>query len=331
MIAPKPLSIHRLAIIGAWAPHRSEDAIVRAARRMGLAAICFDALRRVRQIGPLASPLIERAVNRFDPDFILCTRHAWLLGRPRLERLLRGRRSAFWFFDAVEHEGVVTLGQLCDTMYTSYANQRQLWQSRGVPEVRFLPQAIDPDIEKPASTLLAEDACDASFIGSGQYPHRWPLLAAVASVCDLKIWGPSWRSAPRDLPVVGGGLQVVGERFAQVVGASAVSLGANAVPEQDHELASASDRMWKIFGCGGAYLGPWLPGIETMARDGEHCRWYRSTEECIAELRDLLARPEERSAMAARGRAHALAHHTYDARLRMLLAGQEMPLDPTGV
>lgn len=324
-LLPSPHA-RRLAIIGAHAPHRSEDAIARAARRLGLEAKCFDALRTQRRLGPLAGPLLARGIERFAPDFILCTRHAWRIGLPRLARLLRSRRSAFWFFDAISHPGVLELGQLCDVMYTTYANQRGLWQSRGVPQVRWLPQALDPDLETPAAQLRAEDRCDASFIGSGQYPHRWSVLTAVAAACDLRIWGAHWEGAPAALRIAGG--PVVGPRFAEIVGASAVSLGANAVPAQDTEYASASDRMWKIFGCGGAYVGPWVAGIETMAEHGVHCRWYRDEAECVAQVRELLAEPAERQAMAVRGREHALAHHTYDARLRLLLADQEMPFAP---
>lgn len=320
--------MRRLAILGAWAPHRSEDAIARAARRLGIEARCFDVLRRTRQFGPLAPPVLACQIARFDPDFILCTRHAWRLGLPRLRTLLHGRRSALWYFDAIEHDGVVELGQTCGAMYTTYAAQRAFWRERGVPIVRFLPQALDSDLERPAAVLRDDDRCDASFIGSGQYPHRWPLLQAVAQAVQLKVWGPYWEGAPSDIPVAGG--KIVGERFAQVVGASVVSLGANAVPAQDVEVASASDRMWKILACGGAYVGPHVPGIEALAADGVHCRWYRSTEECVAIVRELVEHPEQARAMAARGRAHALAHHTYDERLKLLLADQEMPL-PTSV
>lgn len=315
---------HRVAIVGANASHRSEAQIARAMRRMGATAKVYDVLGDSRRLGPLAAPLLVRRIEAFDPDFILCTRHAIQLGAPRLRALVHGRRSVFWFFDAVEHNGVVELGQICDVMYTTYANQRELWRSRGVPEVRFLPQALDPDTERPASKLRPADICEASFVGSGPYPHRWPLLAGVAAACDLQVRGPGWNIAPRTIPVRGG--RVVGKRFAEVVGAAAISLGAHAVPEQEGELASASDRMWKVMGCGGAYVGPWVPGIEMYAQDHDHCRWFQSSEECVAIVLDLLARPDERRAMAARGHAHAMQCHTYDARLALLFDGREMAL-----
>jgi len=321
--------VRRLAILGAWAPHRAEDAIARAARRLGITAQCFDVLRRTRQLGPLAGPLLERGVQRFDPDFILCTWHAWGLGPERLTRVLRGRRSALWFFDAAPHEGTIALARLCDAMYLTYAEQREQYRAAGVTAVRFLPQGLDPDRDRPATRVRPADACEVSFIGSGQYPHRWPLLQAVGRAAELRIWGPGWEGAPPDLHIAGG--QVVGERFAEIVAASQVSLGANAVPAQDVATASASDRMWKILGVGGAYLGPWIPGIEAFAAHEEHCRWYRDADDCVTQLRELLADPAGRRAMAERGRAHALAHHTYDARLGLLLADQEMPLPATTV
>lgn len=325
---PAPLPWKRLAVVGAWAPHRSEDAIVRAARRLGLTARPFDVLRLNRRFGALGRAWLERSIARFDPDFVLCTRHAWQLGPERLTRLLAGRASAFWYFDAHEVAGVTELGRLCDVMYTTYANQREHYLARGVKAVRFLPQALDADLEKPATTLHDADRCDVSFVGSGQYPYRWPLLARVAERYDLQIRGPGWQDAPVTLPVVGG--PVYTSRLAEVIGAAKVSLGANSVAAQDNEHASASDRMWKVLACGGAYLGPWVPGIEALARDREHCRWYRSADECLEIIAELLADDVGRRAMAERGRQHAIAHHSYDARLPVLLRGGEQPLESAG-
>ncbi len=327
-LAPSPvvrrLPYQRLAVLGAWAPHRSEDAIVRSARRLGLAAKPFDVLRQTRRFGRLAWPFLERAVEQFDPDFILCTRHAWPLGPERLARLLRGRASAFWYFDAHEVAGVVELARLCDVMYTTYANQREHYRAMGITQVRFLPQAFDPDLEQPAEHVRSEDICEVSFVGSGQYPYRWPLLELVAKRFRLQIRGPGWGSAPVTLPVVGGAVYTT--RLAEVIAGASVSLGANSVPAQDDEHASASDRMWKVMACGGAYVGPYVRDIEILAKDRVHCRWFRTPEECIAVIGELLADGPERRAMAARGRAHAVAHHSYDARLPVLLSGGEQSL-----
>ena len=113
-----------------------------------------------------------------------------------------------------------------------------------------------------------------------------------------------------------------GRRLRQVIRGAAISLGANAHPEQDADRASASNRMWKILGCGGFYLGPYVRDIEWFATDRLHCAWYRSAEDAADQARHYLGRPDERRRMAEAGRAHALRHHTYARRLELLLAGR---------
>ncbi len=314
----------RLAVVGAWAPHRDEAAYANAARRVGLASRVFDVLHWTQRIKGLAAPLLARAIERFDPDLILCTRDAQLLGFDRLARLFRNRTAVMWHVDPQAQQGVVELARLCGTLYLSYAAQRQWFRDQGVPVVRFLPQGTAPERDVPSPDTRPAFACDASFVGSGPYPYRWPVLTAVATAYRLQVRGTGWKDAAAPFPIAGP--PVHGRRFAQVIAGAAVSLGASALPEQDADYASASDRMWRIMGCGGAYVGGYVPGIEQLAEPGEHCLWYRSPDECVEHVRTLLANAAARRAMAERGRAHALAHHTYDHRLRMLLDGEEYPL-----
>ncbi len=248
------------------------------------------------------------------------------MGADRLGRLLPRYRSALWFFDTAPQPGVMDLARLVDENYLTTAAQLAAWQAQGLTNVHFLPQGVDPDVDRPGT---ARDAyrCDVSFVGSGQYPFRWPMLQHVAAAGHrLQIRGPGWQGAPVELPIAGG--DVRGDDFADVVSSATVSLGAPATPEQAAEYASASNRMWKVLGCGGAYLGPWVPGIDHFARDGEHCAWYRTDHDAVTRLHLLLAQPAECRAMADRGRAHALAEHTYDHRLAMLLDGTGYPLPP---
>jgi hypothetical protein len=318
------VQFRRLAILGAWAPHRDEDAYARAADRLGVESRVFDVLGWHRRLRGLAPALLERRIRRFDPDFILCTREAQRIGAGRLDRLFRDRTVVMWHVDPQPQDGVIELARRCGTLYVTYAAQRDRYRAAGVPVVRFLPQAMDSDRDIPAGRTRPEYECDASFVGSGPFPYRWPVLAAVAASCRLQIRGPGWKRVRTSLPVVG--KSVHGEQFAEVVASAAVSLGAHALPEQAGDYASASNRMWKIFGCGGAYVGPYVPGIEQFAADGEHCRWFHSIDECVALVRELIADPDARQAMAARARVHALAHHTYEHRMRMLLTGTEYPL-----
>lgn len=324
MDASRPIPFRRVAVLGAGAAHNDEVAYARAARRLGAESRVFDVLAWHRRLRGLARPLLERAIERFDPDFILCTREARRLGPATLDRLFRNRAAAMWHVDIAPQEGVLDLARRCGTLYITYSSQRPRYRADGVPVVRFLPQAMDPERDIPAARTRDAYRCDVSFVGSGPYPYRWPLLRAVGSAFALQIRGPGWQDSASGLPVAG--KSVHGNRFAEVVAGAAVCLGANSFMEQESQYASASDRMWKVFGCGGAYVGPYAPGIEQFAADVEHCRWFHSIDECVELIRGLLADPAGRRAMADRARAHALAHHTYDHRMRMLLRGEEYPL-----
>jgi hypothetical protein len=315
----------RVAVLGAGGSHKTEASIVRAARALGHDSRLVNVVGWRRYAGPLAGRAVRSLTDAFAPDFVVLTRHAVLAGGPALRALLRKRDAAFWYFDLEPTPAVLELGRLVGRMYVTSRARVGAYRAAGIPHVDFLPQGLDPERDIPAERTRPELRCEASFVGSGQYPHRWSVLRAVAAVARLQIRGPGWAGVPADLPVAGG--PVHGHRLAQVIAGADLSLGAHAHPGQDTERATASNRMWKVLGCGGFYLGPWVPDIERFAADGVHCAWYRSPAEAAALARHYLDRPEERRHIAAAGRAHALRHHTYAHRLALLLAGRGLHVD----
>jgi spore maturation protein CgeB len=260
-------------------------------------------------------------IDQMEPDFLVLTRHAIKLGTASIREIVRGRRAAFWYFDPKPRADILVLARIVGSMYSTYLGQLDEYRAAGIPEVRFLPQALDPKMDAPAAHAPERYHCDTSFVGSGQFRYRDEVLRAVAAVSRLQIRGPGWKGAPADLPVVGG--TVRGRRFAKVIKGAAISLGASAHLEQDADRASASNRMWKILGCGGFYLGRHVDGIEHFAADGRHCVWYRTTNEAAELVRHYLGDASLRAEIAAAGRQHALAHHTYAHRVALLLAGKE--------
>ncbi len=318
----------RVAVLGAGGEHKTEASIVRAAHVLGHASRLVDVVAWTRYAGPLAGPAVRRITDAFAPDFVLLTRHAIRLGAPALRTLLRGRERAFWYFDLQPKRAVVSLGRIAERMFVTSLSEVETFRAAGIAQVEFLPQGVDPEYDTPAPSCRPGDACDISFVGSGQYPHRYPVLRAVAEAGRLQVRGPFWAGVPRDLPVAGG--PVHGARLAEVIRGAAISLGANAHPEQDGARASASNRMWKVLGSGGFYLGQRVPEIERFAAGGRQCAWYDSPADAAAQVRHYLARPADREAIAAAGRAHALRHHTYARRLALLLAGKGYDLDGSG-
>ena len=314
----------RIVILGAGGARKTEASIVRAARSLGHACRLVDVVGWPRYSGPWSRRIIKFLTDEFEPDFLILTRNAVRLDESTLKTLMRRRQAIFWYFDPQPSRDVLTLGRLVGRMCITYLAQIDAYRSAGVDLVTFVPQGVDPWRDAPAPFAPASYQCDTSFVGSGQYPYRHTLLRAVASVSRLQIRGPGWDAAPPDLPVVGG--PVYGKPFARVIRGAAISLGASALPEQDADRASASNRMWKILGCGGFYLGPYIEGIESFATDGMHCAWYRDPAHATELTRYYLAHPEDRARIALGGRAHALMHHTYAHRLPLLLEGKGYPL-----
>jgi glycosyl transferase family 1/uncharacterized protein DUF3880 len=314
----------RIVILGAGGARKTEASIARAARWLGHDCRLVNVVGLSRYLGSCSPRIIKFLTDEFEPDFLILTRGAARLSEPTLNDLLHGRESVFWYFDPLPNQEVLTLGRRVERMCITYLGQVEAYQAAGVAQVTFLPQGVDPWRDIPAASAPASYHCDTSFVGSGQYPYRHPLLRTIASISRLQIRGPGWEGAPSDLPVVGG--PVYGKRFARVVCGAAISLGASAVPEQHNDRASGSNRMWKIFGCGGFYLGPYVEGIEHFAGHGLHCLWYRDIDEAVGLVRHYLDRPDERRKIAETGRRHALEHHTYAHRVQLLLERRGYPL-----
>ena len=298
-------------------------------RSLGHTCLLVNTVTWTQNLGRLAVPLLDRRVQAFEPDALILGRHATLLGEERLRKLIRGRYSAFWYFDLriPPIPDVLMLGKMVDAMFTTYLPQVETYRAAGIPNVLHLPQGMDPTFDRPAGWIPSKYRCDVAFIGTGTSVQRHALLRAMAQAYTLQIRGPGWRNGPADLPIVGG--PTYGRAFARAVGGAAVTLGASSHPDQPAQVASASNRMWKVMGCGGFYLGERVDGIEAFGRHGVHCAWYGGADEAISLVRYYLDRPEERARIAEMGRRHALEHHTYAHRVKLLLERQGYPLDQT--
>ncbi|MGZ8391415.1 MAG: CgeB family protein [Gemmatimonadales bacterium] len=315
----------RIVILGAGGTHRTEAAIARGARSLGHRCLLIDVPATSRLLGRFAGRSIQWRIDRFAADTILLTRYAAPLDDQTLAVVTRGRESALWFFDLVDQpaERILRLGRAAESVFVTCPSQIELYTDAGLPSVQFLPQGCDPAFDVPASYVPGRYRCDASFIGSGQYHYRHELLRAVAETCNLQIRGPGWE-ADTNLPVVGGAIR--GRRFSQIVRGASISLGANATDQQWSARACTSNRLWKVLGCGGFYLGPKVPDVNRLARGGEHCVWYDSNAEAVDLIRHYLADHSGRARIAAAGLAHVHNTHTYAHRLELLLRRQAYPL-----
>ena len=312
----------RVLVLGAGGDRRTERSIVRAVRSLDHHCRFIDVVGWCRRLGPLAPPLVGRLGEAFRPDAVILTRHARRLGDRMLQAITAGRAGGLWYFDVSVPPlaEVVRMARTVGRIFVTCQSQMAAYRAAGVPQVLYLPQALDPHVDRPAADAPERFRCDLSFVGSGQYRDRYDLLRRIAEVGRLQVRGPGWADAPPDIPVAGEA--VYGAAFAKVVRGAAISLGAHATHAQTCQIACTSNRMWKVLGCGGFFLGPWQAGLDRLARDGEHCAWYRGPEEAVELARNYLAEAGRREEIAAAGRRHALSSHTYAHRVALLLAGR---------
>jgi hypothetical protein len=296
-------------------------AIVRAARGLGHPCRLVDVAGWHRRLGGLADALVRRLAEGFQPEAVIFTRHAHHLEPELIRELSAGRAGGVWYFDYAPTLApeLLDLARAAGRLFVTCRAQLDAYRAAGIPQVLFLPQAMDPAYDRPATRTPARYRCELSFVGSGQYPDRHDLLRRLAGVGSLQVRGPGWEGVA-GLPVAGG--PVRGRRFARVVAGAAISIGAHAIAGQETQVACDSNRIWKVLGCGGVYLGAWQPGSGEFARQGEHCVWYRGADDAVAMAERYLASPTDRVGIAAAGREHALRHHTYAHRLPLLLEGR---------
>lgn len=194
------------------------------------------------------------------------------------------------------------------------------WRELGARQVVALPMsAIDPDFHRPYDLTEQERAdygCEVSFVGTlvpdSLYGERIAALEALAGF-DLGIW--SVHEVPSSLRRFYRG-PALGEQMLRVTQAGQIALN----PHGDFMRYGGNMRLFEACGVGAFQIADDRPGVGEWFQVGEHLVTYRDPD----HLRELVAyylnHDDERARIAAAGRAHVVAHHTYDQRMARLMA-----------
>ena len=312
----------RVLIVGSRHPWRVERGVERALRRAGHRTLLLDDRRLARRVGRRLTQRAARfALRRFRPDFVLLFKCLGL-DLDTVAALVHGRDNASWYQDPQWHRDthrpdighIAAVGRLCRTFFVTGFDAE--WRALGLP-AKFLPAAGAREIVPvPPSPAYASDV---AFVGTPYDEERPRFLAEVGRRVRLRVWGPRWDAWAGQIDWAG--RPVEGAEFAAVCSSAKITLGV--LPARAAGATSyASDRMWMSILAGGFYLGPAAPGVVELLRDGEHCAWYRGVEGCVAQVERYLADAALRDRVRAAGERFVRAHHTFDARVPFLLAGE---------
>jgi hypothetical protein len=309
----------KVLIIGSDNPWRMEAAVERALPRAGHVPRLFDDRRMRRLVGFRLTQVVTRQVyRRFRPDFVILSKcHG--LSLETVAYLVRDVPSAMWYHDRTQNTAevarIASVARLAGTFFvTGWADE---WRAHGL-KVRFLPAAGAREIVPVAPS--PRFAADASFIGTGYDEERARFLVELSRDVRVRVWGPAW-TAWRD-QLDWSAPNVEGKDFAAVCSSATCTLGI--LPAVARGASTyASDRMWMTILAGGYYLGPETPGIGAMLIGGQHCAWYTSVDDCRKQVKHAVRHPAETARIRAGGERFVREHHTYDARVPLLLSDRE--------
>ena len=273
----------------------------------------------------VVSQAVLAKVETFEPDLVLALAQA-PLPIQALKRLRRdGVPTAMWF---VEDFRLFTYWQAYAPHYDFFAviQKNELFEALrgvGVENALYLPLAAQPEVHKPLELSTVERrkfGADVSFMGAG-YPNRRMAFRELTRF-RFKLWGTDWDGDPLLAPFLQlAGARVSSEDCVRIFNATAVNINLHS-SIQAKDLVTGGDfvnpRTFEIAACGAFQLVdrralmPELFAADELATFGD-------IAELVPRIEYYLAHPDERAAIAKRGRERVLRDHTYAARMRTLL------------
>ncbi|MCP3676725.1 MAG: glycosyltransferase [Deltaproteobacteria bacterium] len=272
------------------------------------------------------SELVMAKVVDFKPDLVFALAQAPLT--PDLLKRLRenGIPSAMWF---VEDFRVLEYWREIAPLYDYFFTIQDgpffdALAATGVKNVYYLPLAAAPDIHKPLT--LSEDeeveyGSDISFVGAGYYNRRKFFLNLIDY--DIKIWGDGWEgAAPLYSRIARQGTRISTEESVKVFNASRINL--NLHSSQRYEGVSpdgdfVNPRCFELAACGAFQLTDYRSHLPRFFKEGSEVVCYRDSEDLRKKINYYREHPDEREAIAKRGRERVLRDHTYVARMEEMM------------
>ncbi|HLU39111.1 MAG TPA: glycosyltransferase [Planctomycetota bacterium] len=275
--------------------------------------INYATVRRWLRPG-LAHAWVRRRFQRFRPDMVMVFCRD--LPLPLLQEFGRTTPVVLWMEEALhdlcpEHVEYMRHASL---VCVSNPTRMPMLKEQGIERVEFLMSGFSPRFHHPERATPRRDVV---FIGGpGQRGQRVELLARVSRHFDTEIYGVGWEEWAARYPELRVRPPVKARGFRHLCASSRIVLGLN---QFNDDALYFSNRTWLSLACRGFHLTHYVPGLETVLRDGVHLAWYHDADECLEKIDHYLKDATARERIAAAGCELAHAKHQYYHRVGRVL------------
>jgi len=275
----------------------------------------------------MVSQVLLEAVNEKNIDVLICMAQAPVSGRVLTELRNRGVTTVLWFMEDYRRFTYwKELARYYDFVFTIQRDRCiDLIKQAGAGEVHYLPMACDPGIHRPVSLTVEERnrwGSPVSFVGAG-YHNRQQVFASFADM-PFKIWGTEWPECkPFDRMVQEGGRRLTPVEYNKIFSATDININLHSSSERDGVDPTGdfvNPRTFELAAAGAFQLVDERSLLTECFEAGKELVTFRNPRELKEKIAYYLNRPEERQAIADRGRARALRDHTYDQRIQQMLS-----------
>lgn len=203
--------------------------------------------------------------------------------------------------------------------FTADGGHDEWWRDAHVNH-HWLPPAVS-EWECELGTYREEFASDVAFVGSWQghyHPESTHRPALVAFLRDT--YGKRCKFWPH--PRYNGGHAIRGQDLRDLYASVKVVVGDSCMIGMQPIPRYCSDRIPETLGRGGFLLHPWTEGItDDCWQAGVHLMcWEAGDWDGLRRAIDTFVDDRShRQVVAAAGRLHTIAHHTYTNRVRTML------------
>jgi len=295
---------------------RCTGALVDGLHRHGLSVRWqnFSTVRRWLRNPRHAYAWVRRTYDRFQPDMVMVFCRD--LPLPLLREFGARTPVVLWVEEPLHDLCPEHLEYMRHATLVCVSNPARIpfLNEQGVRDVVFLMSGFSPRFHHPEPHAMARDVV---FIGGpGLRGQRAEFLARVGEHFATEIYGMGWEEWMPRFPNLRVHPPVKAPKFRQLCASSRIVLGLNQI---NNDALYFSNRTWLSLACRGFHLTHYVPGLETVLKDGAHLAWYHDAEECLEKIARYLGDAEARQRIAEAGCALAHEQHQYYHRVARIL------------